>query len=256
MPKFWVKINAIVKQIPVFLICTLKTILMKVKINFIACLFLILGSSAFSQVKSISPGDEFTKIKVSTGLFVEIITNSDESRIDIKGSEREKVDVDIKNGELELSLPLGQLFSETEILVTVYTHKVEELKARSGSEVEFMNKVQQEELSLIASEGSYIGGEIEVKNLAVKSVTGASVSLVGFANNQNIELKTGGSYDGQNLETENTIISVSYGGEATVFSTDSCSASVTAGGDIDIYGSPSSISQNVKLGGNIQVIED
>jgi hypothetical protein len=229
---------------------------MKVKINFIACLFLILGSSAFSQVKSISPGDEFTKIKVSTGLFVEIITNSDESRIDIKGSEREKVDVDIKNGELELSLPLGQLFSETEILVTVYTHKVEELKARSGSEVEFMNKVQQEELSLIASEGSYIGGEIEVKNLAVKSVTGASVSLVGFANNQNIELKTGGSYDGQNLETENTIISVSYGGEATVFSTDSCSASVTAGGDIDIYGSPSSISQNVKLGGNIQVIED
>ncbi|TXE16356.1 DUF2807 domain-containing protein [Psychroflexus gondwanensis] len=256
MPKFWVKINAIVKQIPVFLICTLKTILMKVKINFIACLFLILGSSAFSQVKSISPGDEFTKIKVSTGLFVEIITNSDESRIDIKGSEREKVDVDIKNGELELSLPLGQLFSETEILVTVYTHKVEELKARSGSEVEFMNKVQQEELSLIASEGSYIGGEIEVKNLAVKSVTGASVSLVGFANNQNIELKTGGSYDGQNLETENTSISVSYGGEATVFSTDSCSASVTAGGDIDIYGSPSSISQNVKLGGNIQVIED
>ncbi|WP_190311278.1 head GIN domain-containing protein [Psychroflexus gondwanensis] len=229
---------------------------MKVKINFIACLFLILGSSAFSQVKSISPGDEFTKIKVSTGLFVEIITNSDESRIDIKGSEREKVDVDIKNGELELSLPLGQLFSETEILVTVYTHKVEELKARSGSEVEFMNKVQQEELSLIASEGSYIGGEIEVKNLAVKSVTGASVSLVGFANNQNIELKTGGSYDGQNLETENTSISVSYGGEATVFSTDSCSASVTAGGDIDIYGSPSSISQNVKLGGNIQVIED
>jgi hypothetical protein len=229
---------------------------MKVKINFIACLFLILGSSAFSQVKSISPGDEFTKIKVSTGLFVEIITNSDESKIDIKGSEREKVDVDIKNGELELSLPLGQLFSETEILVTVYTHKVEELKARSGSEVEFMNKVQQEELSLIASEGSYIGGEIEVKNLAVKSVTGASVSLVGFANNQNIELKTGGSYDGQNLETENTIISVSYGGEATVFSTDSCSASVTAGGDIDIYGSPSSISQNVKLGGNIQVIED
>ncbi|WP_040556160.1 head GIN domain-containing protein [Psychroflexus gondwanensis] len=229
---------------------------MKVKINFIACLFIILGSSAFSQVKSISPGDEFTKIKVSTGLFVEIITNSDESKIDIKGSEREKVDVDIKNGELELSLPLGQLFSETEILVTVYTHKVEELKARSGSEVEFMNKVQQEELSLIASEGSYIGGEIEVKNLAVKSVTGASVSLVGFANNQNIELKTGGSYDGQNLETENTSISVSYGGEATVFSTDSCSASVTAGGDIDIYGSPSSISQNVKLGGNIQVIED
>ena len=229
---------------------------MKVKINFIACLFLILASSAFSQVKSISPGDEFTKIKVSTGLFVEIITNSDESRIDIKGSEREKVDVDIKNGELELSLPVGQLFSETEILVTVYTSEVEELKARSGSEVEFKNQVQQDELSLIASEGSYIGGVIEVKNLAVKSVTGASVSLVGFANNQSISLKTGASYDGKNLKTENTSVSVSYGGQAIVFSTDSCSASVTAGGNIDIYGSPSSISQNVKLGGNIQVIEE
>jgi len=228
---------------------------MKVKINFIACLFLILGSSAFSQVKSILPGEEFTKIKVSTGLFVEIITNSDENKIDIKGSEKDNVDVDIKNGELELSLPVDQLFSESEILVTVYTRKVEELKARSDSEVEFKNKVQQEELSLIASEGSYIGGVIEVKNLAVRTVTGASVSLVGSADNQSISLKTGASYDGKNLKTENTSISISYGGEAIVFSTDSCSASVTAGGNIDIYGSPSSISQNVKFGGNINVIE-
>ena len=228
---------------------------MKVKTNFIACLFLILASSAFSQVKSISPGDEFTKIKVSTGLFVEIITNSDENKIDIKGSEKDNVDVDIKNGELELSLPVDQLFSESEILVTVYTRKVEELKARSDSEVEFKNKVQQEELSLIASEGSYIGGVIEVKNLAVRTVTGASVSLVGSADNQSISLKTGASYDGKNLKTENTSISISYGGEAIVFSTDSCSASVTAGGNIDIYGSPSSISQNVKFGGNINVIE-
>ena len=228
---------------------------MKVKINFIACLFLILGSSAFSQVKSILPGEEFTKIKVSTGLFVETITNSDENKIDIKGSEKDNVDVDIKNGELELSLPVDQLFSESEILVTVYTRKVEELKARSDSEVEFKNKVQQEELSLIASEGSYIGGVIEVKNLAVRTVTGASVSLVGSADNQSISLKTGASYDGKNLKTENTSISISYGGEAIVFSTDSCSASVTAGGNIDIYGSPSSISQNVKFGGNINVIE-
>jgi hypothetical protein len=228
---------------------------MKFKTNLITCLFLIASISVFAQVKSVSPGKEFSSIKVSTGLFVEIVTNADEYKIEIKGSERDKVNIDIKNGELDLSLPLGQIFSEAEILVTVYTKEVEELKARNGSEVEFNSVVDQKELRLIASEGSYIGGELKVESLTVKSVTGASVSLVGTAKTTSIEVKTGASYDGDDLISETTSVSISYGGEATVHASETCSASVTAGGSIEIHGNPSTLSQKTKLGGNIEVIE-
>ncbi|GAA0752699.1 head GIN domain-containing protein [Psychroflexus lacisalsi] len=228
---------------------------MKFKINIIACLFLIASTSLVAQVKSVVPGKDFTSIRVSTGLFVEIVTNADEHKIEIKGLERDKVNIDIKNGELDLSLPLGQIFTEAEILVTVYAKEVEELKARNGSEVEFISVVDQKELRLIASEGSYIGGELKLESLSVKSVTGASISLVGTAKTTSVEVKTGGSYDGDDLISETTSVGVSYGGEATVHATETCSASVTAGGSIEIHGNPSTLSQKTKLGGNIEVIK-
>lgn len=228
---------------------------MKFKINIIACLFLIASTSLVAQVKSVVPGKDFTSIRVSTGLFVEIVTNADEHKIEIKGLERDKVNIDIKNGELDLSLPLGQIFTEAEILVTVYAKEVEELKARNGSEVEFISVVDQKELRLIASEGSYIGGELKLESLTVKSVTGASVSLIGVANTTSIEVKTGGSFDGADLITNTTSVSVSYGGEVSIHATNTCSASVTAGGNIIVYGNPETISQSVKLGGEINVVE-
>lgn len=228
---------------------------MKFKINIITCLFLIASTSVFAQVKSVMPGKDYTSIRVSTGLFVEIVTNSEEEKIEVKGPQRDKVNIEVDKGELQISLPVGQIFSEAEILVTVYTKEVEELKARSGSEVEFISTVNQNEISLIASEGSYIGGELNVESLAVKSVTGASVSLIGTANTSSIEVKTGGSFDGEELKTETTSVNLSYGGEATVYATETCDASVTAGGNIVVYGNPETINQSVKLGGKINVVE-
>lgn len=228
---------------------------MTLKTNFIVFLFLMASTSVLAQVKSVSPGKNFTSIRVSTGLFVEIETNSEENKVEIKGTERDKVNIEVKKGELQLSLPVGQIFSEAEILVTVYTKEVEELKVRNGSEVEFISVVEQDNISLIASEGSYIGGELKVNNLSAKSVTGASVSLIGSATTTNVEVKTGGSYDGDDLISETTSVSISYGGEATVHATDTCNANVTAGGSIEIHGNPSTLSQKTKLGGSIEVIE-
>lgn len=228
---------------------------MKFKINLVICLLLIASSPGVAQVKTVTPGEDFSSIKVSTGLFVEIETNSKENKIEVKGSERDKVNIEVKKGELQLSLPVGQIFYEAEILVTVYAKNVEELKIRSGSEVEFISIVDQNKISLIASEGSYIGGELQIDNLTVRSVTGASISLIGTAKTASIEVKTGGSFDGEELKTETTNVSLGFGGEAIVYATQACNASVNAGGTIMIYGNPETLSQSVKLGGKIKVIE-
>lgn len=228
---------------------------MKFKTSLIACLFFIASISVAAQVKSVKPGKDFTSVRISTGLFVEIETNSEENKIDIKGSERDKVNIEIKKGELQLSLPVDQIFSEAEILVTVYAKTIEELKVRSGSEAEFISIVDQDKISLIASEGSYIGGELKVDDLSVRSVTGASISLIGSAKTSQVEVKTGGSFDGDELITKTTSVNLSFGGEASVYATEACNTSVNAGGNIVVYGNPEAISQSVKLGGNIKFIE-
>lgn len=228
---------------------------MILKTNLLAFLFLIASTSVVAQVNAISPEKDFTSIKVSTGLFVEVVTNSEENKIEVKGAERDKVNFEVKNGELQLSLPVGQIFSEAEILVTIYAKQLEELKARNGSEVEFISVIDQNTISLIASEGSYIGGELNVENLSAKSVTGASISLIGSAETTSIEVKTGAIYDGDELETKTTSVSISYGGKASVHATETCSANVTAGGTIEVYGNPSKLNKSTKLGGNIEEIE-
>jgi hypothetical protein len=228
---------------------------MNFRIHSLLILLILTSTSVFAQLKTITPGSSFTKVKVSTGLFVEIKTGADESKIEVKGTERNKVNVELKDDELQLNLPIGQVFSEAEILVTVFTKEIEELKARSGSEVEFISEVKQDQLSLIASEGSYIGGKLQVKNLEVRAVTGASISLIGEASTSTAEVKTGGTFDGENLATTTTGVKVSFGGEALVSASKTCSASVKGGGNISIYGNPKTLSQNVKLGGNIRVIE-
>lgn len=228
---------------------------MRLNLTFITLICLMLGTSVFGQVKSISLGKDFSKIKVSNGLFVEVITDAEENKVEIKGSERDAVNVEVKNGELQLGLPMGKLFTEAEILITVYTQEVDELKVRNGSEVEFISTVNQKRISLIASEGSYIGGKLEVKKLEVKSVTGASISLVGLAEKSSVEVKTGASFDGETLKTETTDVKLSFGGEAHVYATEKCNANVNAGGNITIYGSPNHLSQKVTIGGNIDVVE-
>lgn len=228
---------------------------MTLKTNLINCLFLIASFSINAQVKSVAPDEDFTSIKVSTGLFVEIVSNSEENKIEIKGSERDEVNIEIKKGELQLSLPVGKLFSEAEILATVYAQQIEEIKVRSGSEVEFISVVNQNKISLIASEGSYIGGKLEVESLSAKSVTGASISLIGTAKTSDVEVKTGASFDGEELKTETTGVNLSFGGGAIVYASETCDASVNTGGNITVYGNPETISQNVKLGGNINFIE-
>ncbi|NEV94389.1 DUF2807 domain-containing protein [Psychroflexus sp. YR1-1] len=228
---------------------------MRFKLNCIICLLLLVTTSAVAQVKTLIPGKDFSSIKVSTGLFVEIVTNAEEDKIEVRGSGRDEVSIEIEGDELQLSLPVGQIFSETEILVTVYTNEIVELKVRSGSEVEFMTPVTQENLKLIASEGSYIGGELQVDYLSLRAVTGASLSLIGSAKTMTIEMKTGASFDGEELKTETTDISLSFGGEASVFVTETCNARVNAGGTILIYGHPETLSQNVKLGGEIKVLD-
>jgi hypothetical protein len=227
---------------------------MKYHIQLAICFLLTTSLSTLAQVRTLSPEKDFNSIRVSTGLFAEIATASEENKIEIKGAEREKVKVEIKNGELRLSLPAGHLFTESEILVKVYVKSLDELKARSGSEVEFITEVHQNKISLTASEGSYIGGELKVESLSVKSITGASVSLLGSTEELDVEVKTGGSYDGQNLISETTNVSISYGGSATVHATESCTANVTAGGSIEIFGNPTSIEQKTKMGGSIQVV--
>ncbi|WP_127845969.1 head GIN domain-containing protein [Psychroflexus aestuariivivens] len=225
------------------------------KITFSFLVFWLIPFSIFAQIRIEKISENINEVSVFNGLFVEIVSDASENKIEIKGEDRGDVKVKIKNGKLKLSLPINHIFSESDISIVLSLIDFSKINANQGAEVEFKNKINRKTLDLESSEGSLISGEIDLQQLNIKAVTGGIFNLYGEVVSQDITINSGGIYDSKAVESENTEVKVSYGGEAKIFASKKCDAKVTAGGNIKIFGQPKELTQVIKLGGNIEEME-
>ena len=103
-----------------------------------------------------------------------------------------------------------------------------------------------------SKEGSQIKINLDVDKLTARVANGSSISVSGKAKNQDILVNSGGTYEGEKLITNQTVITLNAGGEAFIYATDLVDAKVRAGGDIIIYGKPKEINQKIVAGGTIK----
>jgi len=226
------------------------------RISRILCLgFLFISFSMLGQTRVEQIASTVDEVVVNSGLEVKIINGASESQISIQGDDRNDVKVKEKLGVLKLSLPIGQVFSDTDVSIVLSLKQVSKISANQGAEVGLQRSIQQQSLVLETSEGSLIAGEVDLEKLNAKAVTGGIFNLYGKAVSQEIIIKSGGVYDSKDVASEHTRIKVSYGGEAEVFASQTCDAKVLAGGTIKIYGKPQKCKQKTKFGGNIEVMK-
>lgn len=225
------------------------------KIIFSCLGFWLISFSIFGQTRVEQLSENIDEVSISKGLFVEIVSDASENKIEIKGEDRADVKVKVKNGKLKLSLPINHIFSESDISIVLSLEDFSKISANQGSEVEFKNKINRKILDLESSEGSLISGEIDLEQLNAKVVTGGIFNLYGKVISQEIIVKSGGIYDSKAAKSENTNIKMSYGGEAKVFASKTCEAKVSAGGNIKVFGNPQELSEIINLGGSIEKME-
>jgi type V secretory pathway adhesin AidA len=106
-------------------------------------------------------------------------------------------------------------------------------------------------LDLNATSGGEIDLEISVDKVNIKVNAGGIVSISGDATYQNVTITSGGILNAKDLETDQTAISVSAGGQSEIRATTLVDAKVKVGGSIFIYGKPKQINQDVFIGGTI-----
>ncbi|MBF2707259.1 head GIN domain-containing protein [Flavobacterium soyangense] len=211
--------------------------------------FVLLTQITFAQVTR-DLGD-FNSVKVFDKLNVKLI-QSTENKIIIAGKRENEVIVLNKNGELKLRMPFPKLLSGDDITIELYFKKIEEIEANEGTYVSGDKTFEQTSIDLDAREGAEINLDVDVEKVNVRAVTGGVIELSGNATNQDAIIATGGIYNGKDLQTSQTSISVSAGGQAEVYATLLVDAKVKAGGSIDIYGKPKQINQKTILGGTIR----
>ncbi len=216
--------------------------------------FLLLTTSiVFSQEeeRNINLGD-FNTIKTYRGLHVELI-KAENPKIIITGSKSKDVNIKNLNGVLKISLTVLETFSADEVNITVYFNdQLELISANEGSKIYSNDKLIFEKINLKATEAAEIDLNIESSFIEVKAYTGGIVQLKGSVKNQNIVANTGGFYKGADLKSDDTMVRVYTGGDATVYAKNSVDANASVGGIIKIKGDPDKVSKKESLGGYIR----
>ena len=194
---------------------------------------------------------DFSEVKVYDRIEVNLI-KSDENKVVITGEDVENVEIINKDGKLKIRMDIDKIFNGEKTFVEVHYTSLEIIDGNEGAFITSNELIEQDNISIKVQEGAKIKVGLDVDKVEVRAVTGGIIETRGRANSQEITLNTGGVYEGKSFETKNTTVSIKAAGEAEVNASDVVDATVRAGGDVFIYGNPSTVKENTLFGGRIE----
>ncbi len=222
--------------------------------SLIVILTILISSVNFAQ-KSIEKSiGEFKTLKVYDRIDLKLI-KSKSDRIEITGKNSEDVLVNNKNGTLKIKMKLEEAFDGEDTKVKLYYSALDAIDVNEGAKVYSDDTIKQFEIDLNAQEGGKIKVNLDVSYANIRSVTGSNITTKGKAKHQDISIYTGGVYDGEDLKTEFTDVSIRIAGEAHVNAKTLVNAKIRAGGDVYIYGNPKRVDESKVLGGRIKRVD-
>lgn len=194
---------------------------------------------------------DFSEVKVFDLIEVNLI-KSDVNKVEITGDDIEDVEVINKDRKLKIRMKLDKTFNGDKTFVAVYYTKLKVIDGNEGAFISSNELITQDSIELRAQEGARLKIGLDVSKVNIRAVTGGIIETKGKAISQDITLNTGGIYEGQSFETQNTTVNIKAAGEADVHASKVVEAKVLAGGDVYIYGNPESVQEKTTLGGRVR----
>lgn len=195
--------------------------------------------------------DNFTKIKVSTGIDV-YITQGSKNKITVEADENlhDIIRTDIEDGVLKI-------YSEKSIWkakarkVYVTIVNLDLLTATSGSDVYSENVIKTDNISISTTSGADIKISVNAVSVATSSTSGSGIKITGTTTNHASSATSGASIDAYQLESVNAIANVTSGADINIYASEKLEAKATSGGDIDFKGNPKKINKTSNSGGSV-----
>ena len=196
---------------------------------------------------------DFTVVKAFDQIDV-MLVKSNENRIELTGPGAEDVEVVTKNNELKVRMKLSKLLQGDDVSATIYYKgSINSIEASEGARVASNDIFSGTAFELNAKEGAEIKLDLDVQKLKSKAKSGGILNISGKAVNHDLAINSGGIMEAKDLETRQTTVSITAGGEADIYATDYVDAKTNAGGDITIFGNPKQVDKKQFAGGNITV---
>jgi len=217
-------------------------------------LIAFLGISQFMAAQVTKNLGDFSTVRVFDKINVTLVKGT-ENKIVLKGEGAGDVEVVTKNNDLKIRMKLTKILQGENIDATVYYKSVDVVEASEGAYVGSSDTFKSTAFEVNAKEGSTIKLNFEVQKLKSKAASGGILELTGSADNHAATVTSGGILKAKSLETKQTTVGITAGGEADVYASDFVDAKTTAGGTIDVFGSPKQVNQKTAAGGKINVVK-
>jgi len=202
---------------------------------------------AFAQMKNVG---SFTKLKVFDQINVELIPG-DEYKADISGKNASNVEFVNSGNELKVRMVTSKVMQGDATKIILYYKNLGSIQASQGSIISSTSPITSSNLSLISNEGSVIDVLANSAAITSKVNTGGLIKIAGETTTQDVVVNAGGKYEGAELKSENTSVTVNAGGEANVFASQDVTTTTRAGGIINVYGNPENRNEKKVIGGKV-----
>ena len=196
--------------------------------------------------------DPFKEVKVFDGISLNLI-RSDRNEAVVRGENKEKVAVVNTDGVLKIRMEITKIFSGYRTFVDLYYKTpLTVIDVNEDARIVSEEVIRQEVLEVKAQEGGEVEVRAEVTQFLVKAVSGGIINATGKSKNQDVQINTGGIYNGKSFVTGFCTVNVNAGSTAEINATDYVKASVKAGGKVFVYGNPAKMEEKTVFGGTIK----
>ena len=196
--------------------------------------------------------EKFVELKGFDGISINLI-RSTENKAVISGESTDKVAIVNNDGILKIRMQLTKFFSGYKTFVDLYyTDDIMVIDVNEDARIVSEGTIIQDVLELKAQEGGEVNVSTEVEQLLIKSVSGGIVKATGKSNLQDVQINTGGVYEGKSLKTKFSTVNVNAGSRAEIYASEYVKAAVKAGGEVLVYGNPPKLEEKTVFGGSIK----
>lgn len=207
----------------------------------------------FGQDKKVTKElDSFKEVKGFDGLSIRLIKGAENKAV-ISGDNVGSVVIVNNDGILKIRMQINKIFSGYKTFVDLYySGKLVVIDVNEDARMISDGIIKQDILELKAQEGGELIVSAEVEQLLIKSVSGGVIRTTGSSNLQDVQINTGGVYEGKDFNTKFSTINVNAGSRAEISATDYVKVTVKAGGEVLVYGNPKKLEEKTVFGGVIK----
>ncbi|HYD97514.1 MAG TPA: head GIN domain-containing protein [Noviherbaspirillum sp.] len=193
----------------------------------------------------------FTQVTVEIPAEVRI-RQSGKSHVNVTAEPAllEKIDVSVNGSVLKVAAR-GSFSTQQPLVVEIDTRALKRLEMNAAGNVT-VDGVRGDQLAVVAAgSGDVKLSNLNLKSLLIDSQASGTITSSGRATQQEVRVGGSGAYQGEQTETERSVVDLSGAGNVTVWATKSLQAKVDGSGMLRYRGKPQ-VKQDIAGAGSIE----